>query len=216
MKHLRRHEEGRILKTIIYILEEDIGYDVRAKVICSSSWVPQKRQRIFIMGFEKPTQLSFDDFIIPNGKLQVLGDILEQEVDAKYTLTEHLWRYLRDYWERYRKTGNGFGYSTFGPDDVARTLSTRNYKDGAEILVRQEGKRPRRLSPRGCSCLVGYDEPDGCSFKIPVSDTQAYRKFGNALVVPLIRALGGQLRPYLLTAIAGRDGLPIQMELSVA
>ena len=216
VKHLRRHDGGRTFKTIMHVLEEDLGYNVYTKVICSSPWVPQKRQRIFIVGFEKPTQFSFDDLIIPNGKLPVLGDILEQEVDAKYTLTEHLWRYLQDYRERHRKAGNGFGYSTFGPDDVARTLSARYYKDGAEILVRQEGKRPRRLTPRECSRLMGFDKPDGYSFKIPVSDTQAYRQFGNAVVVPLVRALAGLLRPYLFTAIARRDGLPIQMELAAA
>ena len=216
VKHLRRHDGGRTFKTIMHVLEEDLGYDVHTKVMCSSPWVPQKRQRIFIVGFEKPTRFSFDELIIPNGKLPVLGDILEQEVDAKYTLTEHLWRYLQDYRERHRKAGNGFGYSTFGPDDVTRTLSARYYKDGAEILVRQEGKRPRRLTPRECSRLMGFDEPDGYSFKIPVSDTQAYRQFGNAVAVPLVRALAGLLRPYLFTAIARRDGLPIQMELAAA
>ena len=216
VKHLRRHDGGRTFKTIMHVLEEDLGYDVYTKVICSSPWVPQKRQRIFIVGFEKPTQFSFDDLIIPNGKLPVLGDILEQEVEARYTLTEHLWRYLQDYRERHRKAGNGFGYSSFGLDDVARTLSARYYKDGSEILVRQEGKRPRRLTPRECSRLMGFDEPDGYSFKIPVSDTQAYRQFGNAVVVPLVRALAELLRPYLFTAIARRDGLPIQMELAAA
>ena len=216
VKHLRRHDGGRTFITIMHVLEEELGYDVYTKVICSSPWVPQKRQRIFIVGFEKPTQFSFDDLIIPNGKLPVLGDILEREVDAKYTLTEHLWRYLQDYRERHRKAGNGFGYSTFGPDDVTRTLSARYYKDGAEILVRQEGKRPRRLTPRECSRLMGFDDPDGYSFKIPVSDTQAYRQFGNAVVVPLVSALAGLLRPYLFTAIARRDGLPIQMELAAA
>ena len=216
VKHLRRHDGGRTFKTIMLVLEENLGYDVYSSVICSSPWVPQKRQRIFILGFEKPTQFSFDDLNIPSGKLPVLGDILEQAVDAKYTLTEHLWRYLQDYRERHRKAGNGFGYSSFGPDDVARTLSARYYKDGAEILIRQEGKRPRRLTPRECSRLMGFDEPDEYTFKIPVSDTQAYRQFGNAVVVPLVRALAGLLRPYLLTAIARRDGLPIQMELAAA
>ena len=214
VKHLRRHDGGRTFGTIMHVLQKELGYDVHATVICSSPWVPQKRQRIFIVGFEKPTQFRFDDLDVPK-KGPVLGDILESEVDVKYTLTEHLWSYLQDYRERHRKAGNGFGYSTFGPEDVTRTMSARYYKDGAEILVRQDGNRPRRLTPRECSRLMGFDQPGESSFKIPVSDTQAYRQFGNAVVVPLIRALAGLLRPYLLIAIAMRDGLPIQTELSM-
>ena len=216
VKHLRRHDGGRTFGTIMHVLGDELGYDVHTTVICSSPWVPQKRQRIFIVGFENPTRFSFDNLDIPQGRAPVLGDILESEVDAKYTLTEHLWNYLQDYRERHRKAGNGFGYSTFGPEDVTRTMSARYYKDGAEILIRQEGNRPRRLTPRECSRLMGFDRPGGSSFKIPVSDTQAYRQFGNAVVVPLVRALAGLLQPYLLTAIARRDGLPIQTELSLA
>ena len=216
VKHLCRHDGGRTFGTIIHVLREELGYDVHTKVICSSPWVPQKRQRIFIVGFEKPTRFSFDDLDIPRGRTPVLGDILETDVDTRYTLTEHLWNYLQDYRERHRKAGNGFGYSTFGPEDVTRTMSARYYKDGAEILIRQEGNRPRRLTPRECSRLMGFDQPGGSRFKIPVSDTQAYRQFGNAVVVPLVRALAWLLKPYLITAIARRDGLPIQTELSLA
>ena len=215
VKHLRRHDGGRTFGTIMHVLGDELGYDVHTTVICSSPWVPQKRQRIFIVGFENPTRFSFDDLDIPRGRAPVLGDILESEVDAKYTLTEHLWNYLQDYRERHRKAGNGFGYSTFGPEDVTRTMSARYYKDGAEILIRQEGNRPRRLTPRECSRLMGFDQPGGYRFKIPVSDTQAYRQFGNAVVVPLVRALAALLKPYLLTAIAKRDGLPIQTELAL-
>ena len=214
VKHLRRHDGGRTFGTIMHVLEKELGYDVHATVICSSPWVPQKRQRVFIVGFEKPAQFRFNDLDVPR-RGPVLGDILESEVDVKYTLTEHLWSYLQDYRERHRKAGNGFGYSTFGPEDVTRTMSARYYKDGAEILVRQDGNRPRRLTPRECSRLMGFDQPGESSFKIPVSDTQAYRQFGNAVVVPLVRAIAGLLRPYLLIAIAMRGGLPIQTELSM-
>ena len=123
------------------------------------------------------------------------------EVDPKYTLTEHLWRYLRDYKERHRRAGNGFGYSLFGPDDVARTLSARYHKDGSEILIRQEGDRPRRLTPRECARLMGFDLPNQPEFKIPVSDTQAYRQFGNAVVVPLVRAIAIMLKPHIQMAL---------------
>lgn len=213
VKHLQRHDGGRTFGTIMHVLESKLGYDVHAKVICSSPWVPQKRKRIFIAGFRTPVSFSFDNLKFPEGEPPVLGDILEPEVDAKYTLSSHLWRYLQDYRERHRKAGNGFGYSVFGPSDVARTLSARYYKDGAEILVHQEGGRPRRLTPRECARLMGFDRPAGFDFKIPVSDTQAYRQFGNAVVVPLVRALAVLLRPYLMTAIAMRDSMEVQTEL---
>ena len=215
VKHLRRHDGGRTFGTIMHVLEKELGYDVHARVICSSPWVPQKRERIFIAGFRTPVSFSFDDLDIPKGEHPVLGDILEPEVDAKYTLTDHLWRYLQDYRERHRKAGNGFGYSDFGLDDVTRTLSARYYKDGAEILVRQEGDRPRRLTPRECARLMGFDKPGGYDFRIPVSDTQAYRQFGNAVVVPLVRALAVLLKPHLLAAIAMRDGTAVQTVLPI-
>ena len=216
VKHLRRHNRGQTFETIMHVLQEELGYDVHTRVICSSPWVPQKRQRIFIVGFERPSLFNFDDLNIPVGKAPVLGDILEPEVDAKYTLTEHLWNYLQEYKERHRKAGNGFGYSTFGPEDVTRTMSARYYKDGAEILVLQKDDRPRRLTPRECSRLMGFDKPNGSAFKIPVSDAQAYRQFGNAVVVPLVRAIANHLKPHLLEATGVRDGLRAQTESQAA
>jgi DNA (cytosine-5)-methyltransferase 1 len=132
----------------------------------------------------------------------VLGDILETDPPAKYTLTEHLWSYLKKYKAKHQKAGNGFGYSVFGPHDVTRTLSARYYKDGSEVLVEQPGKPPRRLTPRECSRLMGFDAPQGDSFQIPVSDTQAYRQFGNAVVVPVVRAVAKLMAPHIHAAVA--------------
>ena len=119
-------------------------------------------------------------------------------VSEKYTLTDHLWRYLQGYAEKHRAAGNGFGFGLVGPDDVARTLSARYYKDGSEILVEQKGKNPRRLTPRECARLMGFDEPGKKDFIIQVSDTQAYRQFGNSVVVPVVKAVADHMLPWLL------------------
>ena len=124
---------------------------------------------------------------------------------SKYTLTRHLWNYLKDYKEKHRRAGNGFGYSLFGPDDVARTLSARYYKDGSEILIKQRGRCPRRLTPRECARLMGFEKPGETKFGIPVSDTQAYRQFGNAVVVPVVRAVARLMRPHIAELLA-REG----------
>jgi DNA (cytosine-5)-methyltransferase 1 len=127
----------------------------------------------------------------------VLGDILEQDVPEKYVLTEHLWRYLQNYRDKHSARGNGFGCSVFGPKDVTRTLSARYYKDGSEVLVdRGPGLRPRRLTPRECARLMGF-ERDGREWRIPVSDTQAYRQFGNAVVVPAVAAVARAMEPHI-------------------
>jgi DNA (cytosine-5)-methyltransferase 1 len=122
-------------------------------------------------------------------------------VSEKYTLTDHLWNYLQRYAEKHQAKGNGFGFGLVGRDDVARTLSARYYKDGSEILVRQEGRNPRRLTPRECARLMGFEEPRGMDFKIPVSDTQAYRQFGNSVCVPAVKAVARHMAPYILAAI---------------
>jgi DNA (cytosine-5)-methyltransferase 1 len=202
VKNLESHDGGRTFSTIMNVLQVELGYRVQYRVISSHPWVPQKRQRIFIVGFREKTDFDFDLLDVPNGPGPVLGDILERDVPAKYTLTDHLWAYLRSYKEKHASAGNGFGYSVFGPGDVTRTLSARYYKDGSEVLVRQEGKAPRRLTPRECSRLMGFDEPQGASFRIPVSDTQAYRQFGNAVVVPVVRAVAKLMAPHIHAAVA--------------
>ena len=111
-----------------------------------------------------------------------MRDILETDVSDKYTLSDKLWIYLQNYAAKHKAAGNGFGYGIAPLDGISRTISARYYKDGSEILIAQEGKNPRRLTPRECARLQGF--PD--SFKIPVSDTQAYKQFGNSVVVPLM------------------------------
>jgi DNA (cytosine-5)-methyltransferase 1 len=207
VKNLESHDGGQTFATIMNVLCSELGYHVQYRVISSHPWVPQRRERVFIVGFRDPTLFDFGDLEVPTGRQPVLGDILEPEVPAKYTLTEHLWKYLRDYKAKHQSAGNGFGYSVFGPGDVTRTLSARYYKDGSEILVEQASNRPRRLTPRECSRLMGFDEPQGSAFKIPVSDTQAYRQFGNAVVVPVVRAVARLMAPQISAAISAQESL---------
>ena len=126
------------------------------------------------------------------------------KVLSKYTLTDHLWEYLQRYAEKHQKQGNGFGFGLVGPDDVTRTLSARYYKDGSEILVKQKGKNPRRLTPRECARLMGFDTLRKSNFIIPVSDTQAYKQFGNAVVVPVVEAVARHMQPW----IVGKTRIP--------
>lgn len=206
VKNLERHDGGRTFDTIMQVLTQDLGYHVDHRVINSAGWVPQKRERIFIVGYKDPTTFDFGAMSVEdpdNGPR--LGTILDREVDDKYTLTEHLWGYLQGYKAKHEAAGNGFGFGLFGPDDVTRTLSARYYKDGSEILVRQEGRRPRRLTPRECARLMGYDAPGASTFNIPVSDTQAYKQFGNSVVVPVIEAIARHMAPSLYAAVSNGE-----------
>jgi DNA (cytosine-5)-methyltransferase 1 len=212
VKNLERHDGGKTFATIMNVLKNELKYNVSTRVISSEHWVPQRRERIFIVGFKEQSSFDFDDLVLPD-ETPTLGDILDDAVDSKYTLTPKLWNYLKDYREKHQKAGNGFGYSLFGPDDVARTLSARYYKDGSEILIQQKRHRPRRLTPRECARLMGFDGPGQSDFKIPVSDTQAYRQFGNAVVVPVVRAVAEIMKPHILEAIAKERDIPIQHEL---
>ncbi len=201
VKNLESHDKGRTFATIINVLTNELGYHVQTRVISSEHWVPQRRERIFIVGFREPTDFDLKSLKLPaNGPK--LGSILDphDEVDPKYTLTPRLWEYLQAYKEKHTSKGNGFGYSLFGPDDVTRTLSARYYKDGSEILVAQPGKRPRRLTPMECARLMGFDRGDR-RWKIPVSDTQAYRQFGNAVVVPVVEFLADAMKPFIEAAL---------------
>ncbi len=177
--HLRTHNGGQTFATMLAALERD--YDVSYDVLDAKLVVPQQRRRLFLVGFRKDLQVEYRWPRIQN-RGPTIGTILEKRVDAKYTLNDHLWQYLQDYSRRHREAGNGFGCGVVGRNGVARTLSARYYKDGAEILVTQRGKNPRRLSPRECARLMGF--PD--TFEILVSDTQAYKQFGNSVVVPLV------------------------------
>jgi DNA (cytosine-5)-methyltransferase 1 len=152
---------------------------------------------------------AFDSVIPPETQWPKLGTILQShnEIDSKYTLTPRLWQYLQDYRSKHEKAGNGFGYSSFGPDDVARTLSARYHKDGSEILIEQKGTRPRRLTPVECARLMGFERGDR-SWDIPVSDTQAYRQFGNAVAVPVVEAIARFMEPSLRRMLE-RDRKPV-------
>lgn len=187
VKNLMSHDKGHTFDVIYKTLTEALGYTVYNRVIDSKTYVPQHRERIFIVGFKEPRSFNFPDLETTGPKL---GSILENEVLAKYTLSDHLWQYLQDYAKKHRAAGNGFGYGLFKIDDVARTLSARYYKDGSEILISQGPKKnPRRLTPRECARLMGFPE----DFKIVVSDTQAYRQFGNAVVVPVVESIAGEV-----------------------
>lgn len=187
VKNLCSHDKGKTFKVITESLNE-LGYEVFYKVIDGQLFVPQHRERIIIVGFDRERYGSYFDFefdIIPKEPKPVMADILEKNVDDKYTLSDKLWTYLQNYAAKHRAAGNGFGYGIAPLDGVSRTLSARYYKDGSEVLIEQDGKNPRKLTPRECARLQGF--PD--SFVIPVSDTQAYRQFGNSVVVPLMAAI---------------------------
>lgn len=201
VKNLERHDGGRTFSRILSVLKDDLGYNVQYRVINSEPWVPQRRERIFIVGFREATSFDFGALHVPSLPGPKLGSILEPNPDPKYTLTAHLWSYLEDYKKKHASKGNGFGYSLFGPDQVARTLSARYFKDGSEVLIAQKGKRPRRLTPRECARLMGFDKPGNSDFRIPVSDTQAYRQFGNAVVVPVVKAVAELMHPHIDAAL---------------
>lgn len=184
VKNLKSHDKGRTFKIIEESLAE-LKYKVFYDILDGQNYVPQHRERIIIVGFDMKRygdDVNFNFDITPTKPKQVMRDILEKEVDEKYTLSDKLWTYLQNYSAKHKAVGNGFGYGIAPLDGISRTLSARYYKDGSEILIAQNRKNPRRLTPRECARLQGFPE----TFIIPVSDTQAYKQFGNSVVVPLI------------------------------
>jgi DNA (cytosine-5)-methyltransferase 1 len=186
VKNLMSHDRGQTFRVIRTVLEDELGYHLHCRVLDGQSFVPQHRERILIVGFREPRRFAWPSLAKHGPKL---GSILEDSVDLKYTLSDHLWDYLQRYAEKHRAKGNGFGFGLVGRESVARTLSARYYKDGSEILVKQGRRNPRRLTPRECARLMGF--PD--SFEIPVSDTRAYKQFGNSVVVPLVEAVACEI-----------------------
>jgi DNA (cytosine-5)-methyltransferase 1 len=187
VKNLVSHDKGKTFKVIKETLTQ-LGYSIHCKVLDGKHFVPQHRERIIIVGFknsvfEGKEQFKFPDLPEPS---RAIREILEPIVDDKYTLSDKLWNYLQEYAKKHKALGNGFGFGMTNLDGISRTMSARYYKDGAEILIPQEGKNPRRLTPRECARLQGF--PD--KFIIPVSDNQAYKQFGNSVVMPLIQAVG--------------------------
>ena len=184
VKNLCSHDKGRTFQVIKESLDE-LNYEVFHAVLDGQNYVPQHRERIIIVGFDRERygkDIDFEFKLTPKNPKPAMQDILDKDVEAKYTLSDKLWIYLQNYAAKHKAAGNGFGYGIAPLDGVSRTISARYYKDGSEILIAQEGKNPRRLTPRECARLQGF--PD--SFKIPVSDTQAYKQFGNSVVVPLM------------------------------
>lgn len=189
VKNLKSHDRGHTWEVIESSLK-DLDYSVTSKILDGQDFVPQHRERILIIGFDKRRYGDVDfefDYRVPEEKPKLI-DILDKTPDEKYTLTPKLWKYLQDYAAKHKAAGNGFGYGMPDLNGVSRTLSARYYKDGSEILINQgEGKLPRRLTPRECARLQGY--PD--DYKIVVSDTSAYKQFGNSVVVPLMTEVAG-------------------------
>ena len=184
VKNLTSHDHGKTFAIILHTLRDELGYQVFWKVLDSKRWTCQHRERIYIVGFDGPTDFSWENLDVPD-EAHVVGEILEACPSERYTLSDRLWEYLKSYRKKHEAAGHGFGYSMVGPSDTTRTLSARYHKDGSEILVRQEDKNPRKLTPRECARLQGF--PD--DFIIPVSDTQAYKQFGNSVTVPVVRSV---------------------------
>jgi DNA (cytosine-5)-methyltransferase 1 len=192
VKNLFNHDKGNTFKVIEGTLRDELKYHLFYDVIDARNYVPQHRERLIIVGFDKKLFKEKPDFKFPKPPKAEpkLDSILEKKVDPKYILSAKLWQYLQDYAEKHRKKGNGFGFGLFDGSGVARTLSARYYKDGSEILIKVPGSsRPRRLTPKECAALQGF--PKG--FKIPVSDTQAYKQFGNSVAVPVVKAVAKQM-----------------------
>ncbi|MFT6043187.1 MAG: DNA-cytosine methyltransferase [Porticoccaceae bacterium] len=228
VKNLKSHDKGNTFRIICEALDE-LGYEVAdvnapkgsdPKVIDAKHFVPQHRERIVLVGFRRDLNVHGGFTLRDIEKLKPkkrpsFGDLLDKEVDSKYILTPKLWDYLYRYAEKHRQKGNGFGFGLTRTNDIARTLSARYHKDGSEILVDRgfvehldfnseinQLNRPRRLTPHECSRLMGFDKPGESKFVIPVSDTQAYRQFGNSVAVPVFEAVAKLMKDRILAAKA--------------
>lgn len=205
VKNLKSHDKGQTF-TVIENTLKDLGYSVFYQIFDAVHWVPQHRERIFIIALDKKAFGDNPPFEFPKEPENLkpkLKDILEDNPDPKYTLSAHLWQYLQNYAQRHKEKGNGFGFGIADPSGITRTLSARYHKDGSEILISQgKNKPPRRLTPRECARLMGFPE----KYKITVSDTQAYRQFGNAVVVPVVEATGKKLLDIMSWQLANKNG----------
>ena len=199
VKGLLSHDKGRTFEIVRQTLEDELGYDLHVDLIDASVCLPQHRERVYLVGFREPVEFKFPTFEEDRTELR---DVIEPEVDERYVLSDHLWNYLQGYAEKHRKRGNGFGFGLVtDPLGVTRTLSARYYKDGSEILIPTLAGRPRRLTPRECARLMGFPE----YFKIPVSDTQAYKQFGNSVAVPVVSGIAQRIAD-VLTGRKSPDG----------
>jgi DNA (cytosine-5)-methyltransferase 1 len=242
VKNLKSHDKGNTFRIICETLYE-LGYEVAdvnapkgsdPKVIDAKHFVPQHRERIVLVGFRRDLNVH-QGFTLRDIKKLIpkqtpsFGDLLDKHVDEKYILTPKLWDYLYRYAAKHREKGNGFGFGLTRSNDVARTLSARYHKDGSEILVDRgfvetmdfnselnQHCRPRRLTPHECSRLMGFDKPGESKFVIPVSDTQAYRQFGNSVAVPVFEAVAKLMKSRILEAKEKLDRAMINSETGVS
>jgi DNA (cytosine-5)-methyltransferase 1 len=218
VKNLLRHDRGRTFEVIQEVLRKDLGYELHWKVVNGSGFTPQNRERVLLVGFDGQTNFTWDDFEVPDLGPRMRSVLHPEDgsepaevgytegvkatVLDKYTLSPKLWSYLQGYAAKHKLAGNGFGFGLVGPDDRSRTLSARYHKDGSEILVsRGAGNIPRRLTPREAARLMGFED----TFVIPVSDTQAYRQFGNSVVVPVMREAARIMVPHLESLLGQRQ-----------
>ena len=186
VKNLKGHDGGKTWGVIQKSLV-DLGYTIYSSVIDAAKMVPQHRERVYIVGFKE--ELKFEWPEIPDLKPR-LNQILYRRAKERYTLTDGVWKALKRHAKRHKSKGHGFGYGIADRKGISRTMSARYYKDGAEILIEQKnGKNPRRLNPRECARLMGFSD----DFKIPVSDNQAYRQFGNSVVAPLVTIIAERI-----------------------
>lgn len=211
VKNLKSHDQGRTWKVIKSSLEEQ-EYWVFTEILDAADFgVPQHRERVIIVCFDKHVFKECPDFHYPDPlpERAKLRDILEPNPDPKYTLTDHLWNYLQNYAKRHAEKGNGFGFGLANLDGITRTLSARYYKDGSEILVPQNGKNPRRLTMDESARIMGFDSDVarflGLGDKMPivVSDTQAYKQFGNAVVPAVSTAVAREVVKVLARQFVG-------------
>ncbi|WP_185230713.1 DNA (cytosine-5-)-methyltransferase [Teredinibacter franksiae] len=228
VKNLMSHDKGKTFKVITHSLQEKLGYKIFYRVIDANGFVPQNRQRIFIVGFRDDVSFDWGEFRHPGKGTVTMKDILHPEdgkekfenpftegkratVSKNFIITTKLWKYLKNYKKKHEEKGNGFGFGIVTGDDTCRTLSARYHKDGSEVLIyRGKGKNPRRLTPRECARLMGY--PD--SLKIGVSNTQAYRQFGNSVVVPVVNEIARIMQPHILDLVErDREVIPDRQDL---
>ncbi|MDC4182225.1 DNA (cytosine-5-)-methyltransferase [Mycoplasma bradburyae] len=192
VKNLINHDKKKTFQVILKTLNE-LDYYVVHKVLKARDFgVPQNRERIYIVGFDKKQVHNYQEFTMPQptNEETKLGDILEKNINDKYTLSDKLWDGHKRRKEEHKIKGNGFGYTTYSANDkYTNTLSSRYYKDGSEILIKQKNKNPRKITPREAARLQGFPE----EFIIPVSDTQAYKQFGNSVCVRVINAIAKEI-----------------------